>query len=129
MSAPDRPPGRGATPAPASRPAPRRPAAGADGTVAIGSALSKVLAMRGMEDALVLGQVLEHWEEVVGPDVAAQVQPRLVRDGELVVLAGHPAWSTELEMAAPAVLSGLAERLGDRAPTRLTVRIGGAAQR
>jgi predicted nucleic acid-binding Zn ribbon protein len=92
-------------------------------TVPIGKAVDRLLHERGMEDALVLGRVASCWEEIVGPEVARQVRPQLVRDHELVVLVDHPAWATELELAGSAVLSRLAEKLGDMAPQRLRVRV------
>jgi predicted nucleic acid-binding Zn ribbon protein len=82
-----------------------------------------------MEDALVLGRVVTCWEDVVGPEVARQVCPQLVRDGELVVSVEHPAWATELELAGQTVLKRLAEELGDAAPRRLRVRVVPASRR
>lgn len=122
------PPGtpRGVPSAPTHRSAPT-----GDGTrtVAIGPALERLLRLRGMEDAVVLGQVSACWEEIVGPEVARQVHPRLVRDGELVLQVDHPAWATELELAGPAVLSRLHEHLGEAAPKRLSVRVGPSQRR
>ena len=92
-------------------------------TVPIGTAVDRLLRQRGMEDALVLGRVAGCWEQVVGPEVARQVHPELVRDDELVVSVDHPAWATELELAGSAVLGRLAEELGDVAPKRLSVRV------
>ena len=103
--------------------------AGTGPTVPIGAALDQLLHERGLEDALVLGRVTSCWEEIVGPEVASQVHPRLVRDGELVVSVDHPAWATELELAGSAVLNRLAEKLGDVAPKRLRVRVGPAPYR
>lgn len=97
--------------------------------VPIGAALDQLLRQRGMEDALVLGRVAGCWEEVVGPEIARQVHPRLVRGRELVVSVDHPAWATELELAGSAVLSRLAERLGETAPQRLSVRVEPASHR
>ncbi len=91
--------------------------------------MGQLLHERGMEDALVLGRVASCWEEVVGPDIARQVQPRLVRGQELVVSVSHPAWATELEICGSAVLSRLAEHLGDAAPQRLSVRVEPASRR
>jgi predicted nucleic acid-binding Zn ribbon protein len=82
-----------------------------------------------MEDALVLGRVTACWEAVVGPEVARQVRPQVVRDGELVVSVDHPAWATELELAGQTVLQRLAEELGEAAPRRLRVRVGPASRR
>ena len=98
-------------------------------TVAIGAAVDRLLRQRGMEDALILGRVAGCWEEIVGPEVARQVHPQFVRDGELVVSVDHPAWATELEMAGPAVLARLLEQLGDAAPKRLRVRVVPASRR
>ncbi len=84
---------------------------------------------RGMEDALVLGRIASCWEEIVGPEVACQVCPQLVRDGELIVSVDHPAWATELELAGPAVLGRLSEKLGDMAPKRLSVRVTPSSRR
>lgn len=92
-------------------------------TVPLGLALDQLLHERGMEDALVLGRVTGCWEDVVGPDVARQVRPQLVRGRELVVCVDHPAWATELELAGSAVLARLNEQLGNAAPQRLTVRV------
>jgi len=97
--------------------------------VLIGSALDELLCQRGMEDALVLGRVVSCWEDVVGPEVARQVRPQLVRDGELLVSVDHPAWATELELAGAAVLGRLAEQLGKAAPERLTVRVAHGSHR
>jgi predicted nucleic acid-binding Zn ribbon protein len=103
--------------------------AGRGPTVAIGTALDQMLRGRGMEDAVVLGRVVACWEDVVGPQVAQQVRPRLVRSGELVLAVDHPAWATELELSGPRVLARLGEHLGDMAPTSLSVRVEPAARR
>lgn len=97
--------------------------AGAASTLPIGAAVDRLLRQRGLEDALVLGRVTSCWEGVVGPEIARQVRPHLVRDGELVVSVDHPAWATELELAGSAVLARLFEELGDMAPKRLSVRV------
>lgn len=98
-------------------------------TVPIGTAVDRLLRQRGMEDALVLGRVAGCWEQVVGPEVAGQVRPQLVRDDELVVSVDHPAWATELELAGSAVLSRLSEELGEMAPKRLSVRVAPSPRR
>ncbi|MGA3216341.1 MAG: DUF721 domain-containing protein [Acidimicrobiales bacterium] len=102
---------------------------GAGSAVPIGAALDQLLRQRGMEDALVLGRVNSCWEKVVGPDIARQVRPQLIRGRELVVSVDHPAWATELELAGSAVLSRLAEELGEAAPQRLSVRVEPGSRR
>jgi len=103
---------------------------GGGGTaVPIGSALDKLLRQRGLEDTLVFGRILDCWEEVVGPEIARQVRPQLIRGSELVVSVNHPAWATELELAGSAVLGRLAEKLGETAPRRLSVRVEPGSRR
>jgi len=116
-SGPDHVPGRSNTARPGED------ETGTGPTIAIGTALDRLLRQRGMEDALVLGRVASCWEKVVGPEIARQVRPQFVRDGELVVSVDHSAWATELELAGSAVLGRLAEELGDMAPKRLSVRV------
>ena len=120
-------------------PAPVRDRGGSEGTpgqdaagvtaMPIGAALDRLLRQRGMEDTLVLGRVMACWEEVVGPEIARQVRPQMIRGRELVVSVDHPAWATELEMAGSAVLDRLAEELGDLAPERLSVRVEPGSRR
>lgn len=102
---------------------PRGSESEAASAVPIGAAVDRLLRQRGLEDALVLGRVTSCWEGVVGSEVARQVRPLLVRDGELVVSVDHPAWATELELAGSAVLARLSAELGDMAPKRLSVRV------
>jgi predicted nucleic acid-binding Zn ribbon protein len=97
--------------------------------VPIGKAVDQLMRQRGMEDALILGRVTSCWEDAVGPEIARQVRPQLVRGRELVVTVDHPAWATELELAGSAVLSRLAEALGEAAPQRLSVRVEPASRR
>jgi predicted nucleic acid-binding Zn ribbon protein len=82
-----------------------------------------------MEETLVFGRVLDCWEDVVGPEVARQVRPQLIRGRELIVSVDHPAWATELELAGPAVLGRLAEKLGETAPQHLSVRVQPGSRR
>jgi predicted nucleic acid-binding Zn ribbon protein len=88
-----------------------------------------MLRQRGLEDALVFGRVISCWETVVGPEIAWQVRPQLVRGRELIVSVDHPAWATELELAGSAILSRLAEELGEVAPQRLSVRVEPGSRR
>ena len=105
-------------------------AASESAAVPIGTALDQLLRQRGMEEeTLVFGRVLDCWEEVVGSEVARQVRPQLIRGRELIVSVDHPAWATELELAGSAVLSRLAEKLGETAPQRLSVRVQPGSRR
>jgi len=58
----------------------------------------------------VLGRVASCWEDARRSEVARQVHPQLVRDGELLVSVDHPAWATSFELAGSTVLSRLAQQ-------------------
>lgn len=93
------------------------------GAVPIRTAVDRLLQVRGLEQTAVLADVTAVWDEVAGPEAAAHVTPRALRDGELVVEVDHPAWATEVQLSSERLLAGLAGKLGSPAPTRLAVRV------
>ncbi|HUZ18990.1 MAG TPA: DUF721 domain-containing protein [Acidimicrobiales bacterium] len=90
---------------------PPRPVPPRDRTLA--SSLDEYLTSQGYGEARRLAAISACWAEVVGPEVAAHVTPRALREGRLVVSVDHPAWGTELAFLAQQILSSLAERLGE----------------
>ncbi len=66
---------------------------------AIADALEEMLRLRGLDDDVARAWVLETWAELVGPQIAAVTEPRLVaEDGTLVVGVRTHGWMTELAM-------------------------------
>lgn len=91
--------------------------------VRLGSAIDRLLKVRGLEQGAVLADVDRLWDEVAGPDAAPHVRPRAVRGDELVLDVDHPAWATQVQLSAPELLGRLAASLGSRAPSRLSVHV------
>ena len=62
-------------------------------------------------------EVLEHWPEAVGPEIARNAWPsRIARDGTLHVATSSAAWAFELTQLAPEILGRLSEGLAGNAP-------------
>ena len=95
-----------------------------EGPVPIGHALHTLAGQLGVGRPDAVALVFGRWDELVGPSVAAHVQPvRLVGD-TLVVRADHHAWATQIRHVAPDILARVAAKWqGDGAPNRLEVRI------
>jgi len=73
----------------------------------------------------VLGVIFGHWEEIVGPSMAAHVRPQRLRDDTLVVVADHPAWATQVRHLAADILNSVRAACGGAAegPRNLEVRV------
>ena len=90
--------------------------------VAIGSALSDLLAERGWQAQAAGASVLARWESLVGPQVAAHSRPARLRDGELVVEAESTAWATQLRLLSRTLTAKLQEQLGPDVVRSLVIR-------
>src|SRR5439155_9510809 len=62
----------------------------------------------GAPSSASLAAVFNHWEEAVGPAVAAHCRPATLVNGVLLVEVDDPAWATELRYLA----GTLVERFG-----------------
>lgn len=91
--------------------------------VLISDALKEMLAAKGLSDTAVFSEIARCWQELTGPEVAANVRPRSLRGRELAVEVRDPAWATEVRLSSQVLLSRLSERLGESAPQRLAVRV------
>jgi predicted nucleic acid-binding Zn ribbon protein len=90
--------------------------------VALGSAMSDLLAARGWQAQAAGASVLSRWEELVGPQVAAHSRPTRLRDGELVIEAESTAWATQLRLLSRTLTAKLREQLGPDVVRTLVVR-------
>jgi predicted nucleic acid-binding Zn ribbon protein len=73
---------------------------------AIGEALAELLKARGLDDDVARAWVLEAWAGLVGTQIAAVTEPRLVaEDGTLVVGVRTHGWMTELAMMERTLVS------------------------
>jgi predicted nucleic acid-binding Zn ribbon protein len=94
----------------------------------IGEATRRLLRARGLESTATLGDVLSAWDEVVGAPVAAHAQPRSLHGAVLTIEVDEPVWATQMQFLSGTILEGLSQRLGDRAPTSLNVRVARPGQ-
>jgi predicted nucleic acid-binding Zn ribbon protein len=89
----------------------------------IGEATRRLLRARGLEATLTLADVIGAWDYVVGPQVAAHARPAAIHAATVTVEVDEPAWATQLQFLTGSILTGLSERLGDRAPTTVSIRV------
>jgi len=85
--------------------------------------LERVLDDLGMEAAARAHRIGQHWEEAVGPEVAAHCQPVGVRNGVLEARVQSSVWAQQLQLRTPEILEALRWVLGDEAPTALRFRV------
>lgn len=75
-------------------------------------AVADVLAIRGnWGPHLKLAQLEYHWDEVVGPGIAAHSRPAEYADGVLTIRAESTVWATQLTYLIPQLQAKIAERL------------------
>jgi predicted nucleic acid-binding Zn ribbon protein len=77
----------------------------------------------GLEEARFSAQIFARWEEIVGPDMAAHVQPVRLTPDVLVVSCDHPAWATQVRRLADTLLDRVAAEVGVARPGSVEVRI------
>jgi predicted nucleic acid-binding Zn ribbon protein len=77
----------------------------------------------GLGGSLGLGRLFARWEAIVGPAMAAHVQPVRLDAQALVVNVDHPAWATEVRHFEEDLLAKVAEATGTPRPEHLEVRI------
>jgi len=76
---------------------------------AIADALTELLNARGLDDDLARAGVLEAWGKIVGAQIAAVTQPRIITDdGTLVVGVKTHGWMQELTMMERQLIEKLA---------------------
>jgi predicted nucleic acid-binding Zn ribbon protein len=85
--------------------------------------LSVIARSLGMADPATIVGVIARWEQVVGPVLAAQVQPVQIRDKSLWLEVSDPSWSTQVRYLEPEILAAIAEEVGPDLVVRLSVRV------
>ena len=105
-----------------------RSGAGRDGRdpTLLGEQLDRLLVDRGWKVDVAVGSVMGRWAEIVGPDIAAHVEPVTFTEGVLTVRADSTAWATQMKLLASSVLARVEEEIGAGAVSKLKV-LGPAA--
>lgn len=79
----------------------------------------------GVPEAGPLAAVFAHWEDIVGPSVAAHAKPVSVVRGALVVSVDQPGWATQLRYLGARLVERIGEVAGEGVVDRLEVRVEG----
>lgn len=92
--------------------------------VALSGQIDRVLTDLGhgpVADAL---RVRRHWDEAVGPEIAAHAEPAGLTGDLLEVRVTSSSWAHELQLRQSEILDGLSRALGSDAPRRIRFRVG-----
>ncbi|MBB5787223.1 DUF721 domain-containing protein [Jiangella mangrovi] len=89
---------------------------------AVGSAVDKLIGEHGWGEDLAVHGAVARWDQLVGPEVAAHVQPEHYEDGVLSVRADSTAWATQVRLFAAELVRRFNEEIGDGSVTRVDVR-------
>ena len=96
--------------------------------IPLSSSLDAVVkSLRGPSRAAV-GGVFGRWDETVGEQIAAHVQPVKLDGGTLVVEVDDPAWATQVKFVAGTIIERLRSVAGVEV-TRVEVRVERRAAR
>jgi predicted nucleic acid-binding Zn ribbon protein len=95
-----------------------------EGPLPLARALEDVAGRLGAGRPELLAVIFGRWEELVGPSLAAHVQPVKLTAGTLVVSVDHPAWATQVRHLSAEILERMRSQLaGADAPQRLEIRV------
>lgn len=89
----------------------------------IGSLVGKVARDLGLAEVVATGRLFKHWEEIVGPQVAARSQPLSLRSGVLRIQTDSAAWAAEVRYLAPELLRRANAALGGQVARQLDVAL------
>lgn len=89
---------------------------------ALGDAVPRVLGELGLGGPIV--RIAQHWEDVVGPEIARHCRPVVMRGRVLEAAVDSSVWRQELQLRRGELLGALQRALGDDAPTELRLRVG-----
>ena len=91
----------------------------------VGALVTRVLGDLGLDASARVVRIAEHWEEAVGPEVAAHCQPTAMRGETLEATVDSSVWCQQLQLQRVAILAALREHTGSDAPDDLWLRVGG----
>lgn len=77
----------------------------------IGEVLKKYFGRHGLARRIAQADIVNHWAELVGPQVAGVTEPQSVdQNGALWVHVKSAAWMQELQLLSPTIIHELAKR-------------------
>lgn len=98
--------------------------AGRDGRDPQGFAdvMRTLLSEFGWETGVAAGDVMERWDQIVGPNIAEHCRPVHFEDGVLTVQADSSAWAANIRMLRTQLISRIHEDVGKEVVVDLAVR-------
>jgi hypothetical protein len=96
-----------------------------DDPTSLADALAAVGAELGLPAGNPMRDLEEHWEDVVGADVAAHARLDSVREGAITITVDGPIWATQLRYLETAIVERAASLLGPGIVAGVKVRVVG----
>ena len=88
---------------------------------ALEAAVERLVGEHGWGEDLSVRGVVARWDQIVGAEVAAHVQPERYTDTVLTVRADSTAWATQVRLLAPTIVRRLNEEIGEGVVSRVAV--------
>jgi predicted nucleic acid-binding Zn ribbon protein len=86
----------------------------------LGDVVARVMKNLGLEDEHWLGQLVQHWPELVGTPLSHHTRPGRVEAGVLYVFVDSSPWLSELKRySGPKLLANVQERFGPKRVRRI----------
>jgi hypothetical protein len=78
----------------------------------------------GMDASIEAGRIFAAWDEMVGPDIARHVRPRVLKNGVLSVRTDSAAWASELRYLGPQLMQKINSFIGRAVVSDLRISTG-----
>lgn len=88
---------------------------------ALGSLVGRLAQAPGWQAHVGAATVINSWDTIVGPDVAAHARPTGLDEGILYVAAESTAWATQLRYVQGQILAKIATAVGNGVVTQLKI--------
>lgn len=88
----------------------------------IGAAMRQAIEQQGLERGIGEQRLLQQWEELVGPAIAAHSTPQRLRGGVLWLQVGEAAWRQELSLMRRELIAKINAWAGEEIVTELRLR-------
>jgi predicted nucleic acid-binding Zn ribbon protein len=86
---------------------------------ALAPVLAQTLRQRGLGHLVLLGQIIQHWQAIAGPQLAAVTQPESIRARVLFITVSDAIWLQQITFYQAQLLENMRSVLGNVAITRL----------
>jgi predicted nucleic acid-binding Zn ribbon protein len=96
-----------------------------DDPIPLSEALAAVGAELGLPPGNPMHELEQHWDDVVGHDVAAHARLDAVRDGHVIITVDGPIWATQLRYLETEIVTRATSVVGPGVVNAVKVRVAG----